>query len=55
MQGQSGFTLLELMIVVALVVIIAAISIPSLTDAKIHTNEAAAVASIRAISVAEVS
>ena len=55
MRHLKGFTLLELMIVVALVVIIAAISIPSLTDAKIHTNEAAAVASIRAISVAEVS
>lgn len=54
MRNQPGFTLLELMIVVALIVIIAAITIPSITDAKIHTNEAAAVAAIRAISVAEV-
>lgn len=54
MRRQKGFTLLELMIVVALIVIIAAITIPSITDAKIHTNEAAAVAAIRAINVAEV-
>lgn len=54
MRKQRGFTLLELMIVVALIVIIAAITIPSITDAKIHTNEAAAVAAIRAINVAEV-
>jgi type IV pilus assembly protein PilA len=53
MRHQHGFTLLELMIVVALIVIIAAITIPSITDAKIHANEAAAVAAIRAISVAE--
>jgi len=55
MRDQRGFTLLELMIVVALIVIIAAITIPSVTDAKIHANEAAAVAAIRAISVTEVS
>jgi len=54
MKHQNGFTVLELMIVVALIVIIAAISIPGMTDAKIHTNEAAAVAAIRAISIAEV-
>ncbi len=54
MNTQAGFTLLELMIVVALIVIIAAITIPSITDAKIHTNEASAVASIRAMGVAEV-
>jgi prepilin-type N-terminal cleavage/methylation domain-containing protein len=54
MSHQHGFTLLELMIVVALIVIIAAIAIPSVTDAKIHSQEAAAVAAIRAISVAEV-
>ena len=54
MTRQSGFTLLELMIVVALIVIIAAITIPSITEAKIHTTEASALASVRAISVAEV-
>jgi len=54
MTRQDGFTLLELMIVVALIVIIAAITIPSITEAKIHTTEASALASVRAISVAEV-
>jgi prepilin-type N-terminal cleavage/methylation domain-containing protein len=54
MTRQSGFTLLELMIVIALIVIIAAITIPSVTEAKIHATEASALASIRAISVAEV-
>ena len=54
MNHQSGFTLLELMIVVALIVIIAAITVPSVTEAKIHATEASALASIRAINVAEV-
>lgn len=55
MRRECGFTLLELMIVVALIVIIAAITIPSVTDAKIHADEAAALAAIHAITVAEVS
>ena len=38
---------LELVIVVALIMIIAAIAIPSLTDSKIMAKEASAVASIR--------
>jgi type IV pilus assembly protein PilA len=55
MKRQKGFTLLELMIVVALILIIAAISIPCLVDSKISANEASAVGSIRAINTAEVS
>lgn len=55
MRNPKGFTLLELMIVVSLIMIIAAIAIPCLTDSKITTNEASAVASIRAINTAEVS
>lgn len=55
MTRQRGFTLLELMIVLALVVIIAAIAIPSMKEAKINADEASAVASIRAINTAEVS
>ncbi|HEV2718251.1 MAG TPA: prepilin-type N-terminal cleavage/methylation domain-containing protein, partial [Terriglobales bacterium] len=55
MERQQGFTLIELLIVVALILIIAAITIPSMTAAKIHANEASAVASIRAINQAEVS
>jgi len=52
---SKGFTLLELMIVVALIMIIAAITIPCLTTSKISANEASAVASIRAINTAEIS
>lgn len=55
MKDERGFTLLELMIVVALIMIIAAIAIPCLTDSKISANEASAVASIRAINTAEIS
>ncbi|HYM75450.1 MAG TPA: prepilin-type N-terminal cleavage/methylation domain-containing protein [Candidatus Dormibacteraeota bacterium] len=55
MAHQEGFTLMELMIVVALILIIAAIAIPSMKEAHIHTNEVSAVGSIRAINTAEVS
>jgi type IV pilus assembly protein PilA len=55
MKCQTGFTLLELMIVVTLIIIIAAIAIPSITTAKMNAHEASAVASIRAINTAEVS
>jgi type IV pilus assembly protein PilA len=55
MRRRAGFTLLELMIVVALILIIAAIAIPSMTDSRINADEALAVASIRAINSAEIS
>jgi len=54
MKRQNGFTLLELMIVVTLIMIIAAIAVPCLTGSKMSTNEASAVASIRAINTAEI-
>jgi type IV pilus assembly protein PilA len=54
-MAQRGFTLMELMIVIALILIIAAIAIPSMKEAKIHANETAAVGAIRAINTAEVS
>lgn len=53
MKHRNGFTLLELMIVVTLIMIIAAIAVPYLTDSKISANEASAVASLRVISSAE--
>ncbi len=43
MKYQGGFTLLELMIVVVLILVIAAIAIPSMREAQIHANEASAV------------
>jgi type IV pilus assembly protein PilA len=55
MERHAGFTLLELMIVVVLILIIAAIAVPFLVNSKISANEASAVASIRAINTAEVS
>jgi type IV pilus assembly protein PilA len=55
MKRQVGFTLMELMIVVVLILIIAAIAIPSMKEAEIHANEASAVGSIRAIGTAEIS
>jgi type IV pilus assembly protein PilA len=55
MRRQQGFTLMELLIVITLILIIAAITIPSLTKAKINANEASAVGSLRAINQAEVS
>ncbi len=55
MKHQRGFTLIEMLVVVAIILIIAAITIPSMTTAKVHADEASAVASIRAINQAEVS
>ncbi len=53
-RGERGFSLIELLIVVTIILIIAAIAIPSFLRAKIQANEASAVASVRRISTAEV-
>lgn len=49
-----GFSLIELMIVVAIIVIIAAIAIPSLLHARMAANESACVAALRTVSSEEV-
>lgn len=51
--GKRGFTLVEIMIVVAIIALLAAIAIPNLLRARHNANEAAAVASLRTLSTAE--
>src|SRR5271154_2911044 len=55
MRKQRGFSLIELLIVGAIILIIAAIAIPNLLRARIAANEASAVSSIRTISTAMIS
>jgi type IV pilus assembly protein PilA len=55
MYKQKGFSLIELLIVVAIILIIAAIAIPNLLRARIAANESSAVASVRTINTAMIS
>ncbi|MGA2859015.1 MAG: prepilin-type N-terminal cleavage/methylation domain-containing protein [Candidatus Sulfotelmatobacter sp.] len=54
MRKQKGFSLIELLIVVAIILIIAAIAIPNLLNARMAAYEASAVQSIKTINTAEI-
>jgi type IV pilus assembly protein PilA len=53
MNKQKGFSLIELLIVVAIILIIAAIAVPSLLKARVSANNSAAAATTRTLSTAE--
>ena len=53
-QNADGFSLIELLIVVAIILIIAAIAIPNLLRARMAANESSAVSSLRTINTGEI-
>lgn len=53
-KESQGFSLIELLIVVAIILIIAAIAIPNLLKSKMAANQASAVASLRTLNTSEI-
>src|ERR1700756_3861872 len=53
-NNQKGFSLIELLIVIAIILIIAAIALPNLLRSKMAANESSTISSLRTINTAEV-
>lgn len=54
MKAERGFSLIELLIVVAIILVIAAIAIPNLLRSRMAANEAAAVSALRTLNTAQI-
>ena len=54
MKNENGFSLIELLIVVAIIAIIAAIAVPSLLTSRMAANEAGAIQGLRTVGSAEI-
>ncbi|GIW71279.1 MAG: hypothetical protein KatS3mg102_0821 [Planctomycetota bacterium] len=52
-RGGAGFTLLEMMIVLAIIGILLSVAIPNLQQARVRANESAAMAALRALHAAQ--